>query len=1195
MMTRLAYTRSSLAALIITTLVTATPNTFAADDFWVNSGSEFYDLGANWQDGSPAIAGDIANFDLFDTYTVRWGGATGDTASDGVNVINGDVTFTSTDGPMTHTHSVFGNVLLDLFGTLTLDAMSLDATVGSLIVGDQDSATLNVINGGVMTSDSAAIGLDTNLLDAFSEVTVSTGGQLNVTGHLGIGVTGNGFGTAQVTVNTGGALNSGSIDVAANAGLTITDLNGNGTTASFALLSANDAAFVRIVDGAVVTAGGPDSAVNINGGSFDLSNGAQLLNLQSLSGQGGLLGPAMPSGAVITVDGANTLLDITAQSVNSFTGLGLGFGGAAAMSITNGAAVNIGDTGVPGIPSGFAVGQDLPVALGGPTGDTSSLLVDGMDSQLIVTGFEIAASVGSSTAAVHLLDTLFSGVFSPDPLDNPGGTGTLQVSNGAVVALQETPGGTSRFVVGDTVGATGTVDVFGTGAMLDAGQSLELGLLGGQASVNVFAAGQLTAENVQIGENGVLDVSGFGTNMTFGGGGAPFGHFINVNGGSMTVSGGATLDGQGPDALLQVIGDSDLTIASGAQATNVQFIFAFGGPGSTPDVLIDGATTVVDLNQKSANNGTGLFVGFGGDAAATISGGATVNIGAPGTPSTPDVASGFTVGSNVPLAVGGPSTGASVLTVDGPGSTLYVNDDDSRGSVGTATPFVDFFEKVLGFINVDNPGGDGTLIVSNGGSVILDETLGGTSSLLVADTLNAVGRVQVWGGGATLDAGQLFALGVDLVEADGGFGTLDIFDGGNVLADRLVVGSNASANLWGGTLTVGELATNALNFDFQSGVLNLTASDLTVGAGGVLGDHVVINAPRTINVTQDVIVDPTAVLELVADKLSTPNLINNGETFVNGTKVGEGIEVLQNNGRVTGGGQVDSVLHNTASGEVRATAAETLRFTKAGNTNDGEINVFNGSVEFAQDLSNSAGAFIGGRGLIEAAGGLNNQGVMAFSGQTDILGDVDNNGSGQVIISGGSILTFFDDVVHNGLEIRASAGSQIVFFGALSGAGPFTGGGDFFLEGDLRPGNSPGFQSFDGNVTFGAANDSVMEIGGLTRAAAGPGLDEYDAIDVTGILTYGGTLAVELVDLGGGLFAPGEGDVFNLFDAGSIAGAFSSLFLPALGAGLVWNSAALNTLGELSVAAVPLPTAVWLMLSALMGLGFIGRRSRAAP
>jgi len=69
------------------------------------------------------------------------------------------------------------------------------------------------------------------------------------------------------------------------------------------------------------------------------------------------------------------------------------------------------------------------------------------------------------------------------------------------------------------------------------------------------------------------------------------------------------------------------------------------------------------------------------------------------------------------------------------------------------------------------------------------------------------------------------------------------------------------------------------------------------------------------------------------------------------------------------------------------------------------------------------------------------------------------------------------------------------------------------------------------------------------------------ALTVSGNLTEGGTLTV--TNSSGTALA--EGDSFKVFNAGSHTGGFASVVLPALPAGLAWNTNALAASGTLTV------------------------------
>ena len=186
--------------------------------------------------------------------------------------------------------------------------------------------------------------------------------------------------------------------------------------------------------------------------------------------------------------------------------------------------------------------------------------------------------------------------------------------------------------------------------------------------------------------------------------------------------------------------------------------------------------------------------------------------------------------------------------------------------------------------------------------------------------------------------------------------------------------------------------------------------------------------------------------------------------------------------------------------------------------------------------NNQAGGFIGGRGEFIANGGWTNQGVMAFSaGTADILGDVVNDTGGQIVTSGGATTTIFDDVEHNGDEIRTSSDSRTVIFGQASGAGPYTGDGTVYFEGDLRPGNSPSTVSFDGAIVLSTTSTTQIELGGLTAGA------QYDQLDVAGTVDLDGTLQLAPLASYTDPATRGTADDFTIITSGDRSGTFSTV------------------------------------------------------
>lgn len=282
------------------------------------------------------------------------------------------------------------------------------------------------------------------------------------------------------------------------------------------------------------------------------------------------------------------------------------------------------------------------------------------------------------------------------------------------------------------------------------------------------------------------------------------------------------------------------------------------------------------------------------------------------------------------------------------------------------------------------------------------------------------------------------------------------------------------------------------------------------------------------------------------------------------------------NGEVTGTGRISQNLVISEPG--RAAIGSTDHLLVQGVVgNQGAIQMLGGTLQVNNTFNNMANGFVSGRGTIRAAAtnsgiGLQNDGVVSFSGGfSDVFGDVNNRNNGRLMAVGGATVTYHDDVVHNGAEIRTAAGSRTVFLGSLSGAGTFTGAGTVEVQGDLRPGNSPAMVTFAGDLELGDTATTTMELGGLNRGS------QYDSIKVLGTAYLGGVLDVKYLNG----FQAGMGDTFRLFE-GNMVGTFSEVYLPTLQNGMFWNTSQLYTLGQIQ--AVPEPGSI---AAIAIGLGSI--------
>jgi len=237
----------------------------------------------------------------------------------------------------------------------------------------------------------------------------------------------------------------------------------------------------------------------------------------------------------------------------------------------------------------------------------------------------------------------------------------------------------------------------------------------------------------------------------------------------------------------------------------------------------------------------------------------------------------------------------------------------------------------------------------------------------------------------------------------------------------------------------------------------------------------------------------------------------------------------------------------------------------------GAIGRFNGStgtvtVTDAGTSWTSGSLYLGG--WVNGAGGTGSL-TVTNSGQVNVTKAIKLYGGGTLTLGGGSVTCASLDNTAGG-QFRFTGGELhvVTYLGSLVNDG-----------GTICPGVSPGLTTVQGDLVMNAGLLEI-ELGGLLRG------DEYDAMVVTGLLELGGTLDVLLYDAGSGPFAPQLGDTFDILDWGSLTGQFGQIDLPALAAGLDWNTSALYTTGELSV--VPEPAT--LSLLALGGLAMIRRR-----
>lgn len=701
----------------------------------------------------------------------------------------------------------------------------------------------------------------------------------------------------------------------------------------------------------------------------------------------------------------------------------------------------------------------------------------------LVTGGSIAIGLGISSNGVVNIQS-GSSITTARVEIGEGGTGTLNVT-GAGSTLTSTL--SANMSISASFGASGTLNMSsGAVANLSSGTLLVGSNSSATGTLNVQSGSVLTAGNTQIGANGASSSAV----------------------GIVTVT--------GANSSMNQTGTSQLTLGSTAGSTNT------GTLNVTNGGIYQTGTGTVTVNSTGTLNVTdGEFVLRG-----NLTNNGTINVNANGLfRATNSVAlmvdAGFNQAANSTLRMEGGADATfnnhtlaasanievrdagSTAAFNGTSLTLGANSKLAIANSGAATVANAFILGSGSQVQLDN----GTLNLSSVSS-------SGGSFRFNTGTIN-------FSGSNTMDANQLNLL----------LGTGGTLSSGRHLA---VVGTATLASpltLNGGTFSAGSLTGGNL-LTLSSGTLNITNSGITVGSGGALGSVVNVASGVTINQTASTAntINSDGRLVLSGGTFNTTgNLTNNGEVQLSSslTTLG-GSGTFINNSTVLGTGRIEKNLTNNAAGSIQVTGNDRLVFNGTTNSNAGRIDATNGGqIEFRNALTNvaSTGLITGRDATLRFNAGLTNNGSMAFSnGTMDVFGDIQQNVGGRITISGGGVLNFYDDVTiapgANSVQASASGGivSSAVFFGSYNGG--ITGGGTAFIEGDHRPGNSPGLVSFGGDVFYGGLSTLHAELGGLSRGS------QYDAIDVNGVVSLAGNLEIDLING----FVPTPGNTFLLID-----------------------------------------------------------------
>jgi T5SS/PEP-CTERM-associated repeat protein len=1177
---------------LLLTLLSAGTSSAQTTYHWLNTSGGSYHTAGNWTPaGGPPLVNDTARFSLSQTYNVtftnvgtqsrqfevRGGNVTfqyfGATAQhfwhgSGTNIVGpqaGDSATSATlnltsmfNNPMMGHHLIVGNTA-GKTGTMNIHGngwwkgySSSDVTVGSAGTGNLNVTTVGILQKSILEANNITFGGGGTGNGTVSGLNAS----MTANNVLSVGSAPDGLGTLTIS-------NQGKVNVADSLFVGANSFNDNKVT-----VSGSGSELVLGNDTMQIGFGGKGTLRVENGGKVTNSNGSSM-SIGSPAGSQGLL----------QVTGANShFLSTGTQAIS------VGSSGSGQVSVTNGGLLEVAN-----------------MRLGQQASGSGSLVVDG----------------NGSLVNLHGSDSNFIG---------QSGTGQLTVSNGAVLSssgglfagtnnvgtIDVTSGGkiyaeSGRVGVGSVAGSKATID--GSGSLWSMTGGVDVGW-SSTAEMFVTNGGQVITNGGRLGVSneghGIANLQGAGTHWNTSG---PGEFVLGQSGqGTLSISQGALMSSRG------------VTFGSEADGNGAALVTGAGSQWSVSDGMALGYSGHGNLNLTNSGKlamGNNAWLRLGHQANATgnlnISGnGSQVTLGSGGL-----LTVGLLGSGNVSVTGGGKIEGGTGTIASGLGSSgsVLVRNANTQWNMAD--------NLTVGL------GGQGNLTIDNGGSVT-------AAQVFVGQNGGSTGEIRLAGANSSLTTTGNITLGGSSL-ADGGSGLLAIGSGSTVnVGNQLSLWSQGRLELDGGRLVLTGLNNQGGQFDWQRGTVefrnNTVLNDglldtilgtshtlsnfqtLTTGATGglvVAPGHFTVDGGKVTgnNFTN---IGTTAVVRgsmqmngnFLNDIAGTFVVGGTGQVSFQGTAQNNGMFILDgaaakssggtftNNGTVTGKGRLDHQFLN--NGVVAVDAGNLMTVT--GGINHGHIQIAGGRLNVTGQIINEPTGLITGHGVLGTSTsspggiGLFNNGIIAVSGNNfDIHGDVRNTSSGRIITSGNATTTFWDDVEHNGAEIRTSLGSSTVFYGSVTGAAPYTGLGSVFFEGDLKPGNSPANVLFEGDLYFGNTATLTMELGGLFAGA------DYDRLSVFGDIYLNGELYVDLING----FKPKFGDEFLLIDnrgLNSIFGQFTGL-----DHGSIFNSSGQQFLVSyqagssgrgFALTAVPEPSTGLLVLVVACIAALYGRQSR---
>jgi outer membrane autotransporter protein len=829
----------------------ALPVSVSAAD-WVGAASDDWFDASNWSLTTvPTTGEDVSiNSDVFVGYTPHIdgiGGAAdvdintiviGDSNNSGLGVLNGG-TLTSTQATIGNLGGSIGHVVV---GGSSGTGPATWTNNGDMIVGAGGTATLDIMNAGVVTNNDATLGRDTG-----SSGTATVDGTGSTWNNADLIIASAGSGT--LTVSNGGRVN----DINA----TLADIAGSSATATV------DGALSEWSSMGDLSVGKSGNAtLTVSNGGF-LNNGTGYIGLYSDG-----------KGEIVVTDSGSHWASGGAVMIGAY--------GQGTLTIANGGAVNGADTYL-GYNTG-SVGSAVVDGAGSTWANTAGLTIGegGTGSLTVSNGATVTDDIGTiggtSAGTVTVRDAGSTWTNTTTLFVADGGTGTLNILAGGVVASDDS-------YLGNQPDGKGTVVVDGAGSAWNNTGDIFAGEYG-TATVTVSNGGQVTSANTTLADSmgsiTTARVDGAGSTWT-----NTAGFTVGQGGtGSLTISNGGQVfdDGASIGDSASGIGTAIVDGASSTWTNTTYFTVGLSGLGKL-QVSNGGALITADAN-------IGFFAGATGTArvdgaGSTWTAGGAIVVGGDGDGSLVVTNGGLVHGGGG--YVGGSSTSSGRVNVDGIGSTWMNDSTTIIGGLGDATltvtngGLVTDMSGVLGSqagktgtARVDGVGSSWTnssdLLIGDSGTGVLTLSNGGAAAagaVHLGNLAGSDGTLNI-GGAAGGPAAAAGIVNAPLIQFGAGTGTVNfnhtetaydfasVFEGDGTInqwaGNTNITGTSGTffgaTNVFGGRLAVnGSLVGSVVTV--SGGVLggNGTVGGIVANAGGTVGPG---NSIGTLNVNGDV-------------------------------------------------------------------------------------------------------------------------------------------------------------------------------------------------------------------------------------------------------------------------------------------------------------------------------------------------------